>query len=251
MLMKSQYFGSHVIQIDRVSSTNNYAAKLLNQTKIPFGAVIMAQFQDDGRGQRGAVWQSKSGENLLFSAILDGSLMKECPPFYLSKCVAVSIKDTLSYFLKHKIHLKWPNDVLVERRKIAGVLIESQWKGNNLFSSIIGVGLNVNQTHFEYGFDATSMKLLSANDYDLKEVLQVLCAKLNFNFNRLLSKEYSGLQQDYLSSLYKYNEKTHFKIGDKLEEVVLKDVNENGMVSLEMLGGKIKEYDFSQARQII
>ena len=249
--MKSQYFGSHIIQIDCVSSTNNYAAKLLNQTKIPFGAVIMAQFQDDGRGQRGAVWQSKSGENLLFSAILDGSLMKECPPFYLSKCVAVSIKDTLSYFLKHKIHLKWPNDVLVERRKIAGVLIESQWKGNNLFSSIIGVGLNVNQTHFEYGFDATSMKLLSANDYDLKEVLQVLCAKLNFNFNRLLSKEYSGLQQDYLSSLYKYNEKTHFKIGEKLEEVVLKDVNENGMVSLEMLGGKIKEYDFSQARQII
>ena len=249
--MKSQYFGSHIIQIDRVNSTNNYAAKLLNQTKIPFGAVIMAQFQDDGRGQRGAVWQSKSGENLLFSAILDGSLMKECPPFYLSKCVAVSIKDTLSYFLKHKIHLKWPNDVLVERRKIAGVLIESQWKGNNLFSSIIGVGLNVNQTHFEYGFDATSMKLLSANDYDLKEVLQVLCTKLNFNFNRLLSKEYSDLQQDYLSSLYKYNEKTHFKIGDKLEEVVLKDVNENGMVSLEMLGGKIKEYDFSQARQII
>ena len=251
MLMKSQYFGSHIIQIDRVSSTNNYAAKLLNQTKIPFGAVIMAQFQDDGRGQRGAVWQSKSGENLLFSAILDGSLMKECPPFYLSKCVAVSIKDTLSYFLKHKIHLKWPNDVLVERRKIAGVLIESQWKGNNLFSSIIGVGLNVNQTHFEYGFDATSMKLLSANDYDLKDVFQVLCAKLNFNFNRLLSKEYSDLQQDYLSSLYKYNEKTHFKIGDKLEEVVLKDVNENGMVSLEMLGGKIKEYDFSQVRQII
>lgn len=249
--MNNQYFGSHIIQIDRVSSTNNYAAKLLNQTKIPFGAVIMAQFQDDGRGQRGAVWQSKSGENLLFSAILDGSLMKECPPFYLSKCVAVSIKDTLSYFLKHKIHLKWPNDVLVERRKIAGVLIESQWKGNNLFSSIIGVGLNVNQTHFEYGFDATSMKLLSANDYDLKEVLQVLCTNLNFNFSRLLSKEYSDLQQDYLSSLYKYNEKTHFKIGDKLEEVVLKDVNENGMVSLEMLGGKIKEYDFSQARQII
>ena len=78
MLMNNQYFGSHIIQIDRVSSTNNYAAKLLNQTKIPFGAVIMAQFQDDGRGQRGAVWQSKSGENLLFSAILDGSLMKEC-----------------------------------------------------------------------------------------------------------------------------------------------------------------------------
>ena len=136
MLMKSQYFGSHIIQIDRVSSTNNYAAKLLNQTKIPFGAVIMAQFQDDGRGQRGAVWQSKSGENLLFSTILEGSLMKGCPPFYLSKCVAISIKDTLSYYVKQKVHLKWPNDVLVERQKIAGVLIENQWKGNNLFSSI-------------------------------------------------------------------------------------------------------------------
>ena len=251
MLMNNQYFGSHIIQIDRVSSTNNYAAKLLNQTKIPFGAVIMAQFQDDGRGQRGAVWQSKTGENLLFSTILDGSLMKECPPFYLSKCVAVSVRDTLSYFVKQKIHLKWPNDVLVERRKIAGVLIENQWKGNNLFSSIIGVGLNVNQTHFEYGFDATSMKLLSDKNYDLKEVLQVFCTKLNLNFNKLLSKEYSDLQQDYLSSLYKYNEKTHFKIGDKLEEVVLRDVNENGIVSLEMLSGNIQEYDLSKARQLI
>ena len=249
--MNNQYFGSHIIQIDRVSSTNNYAAKLLNQTKIPFGAVIMAQFQDDGRGQRGAVWQSKSGENLLFSSILEGSLMKGSPPFYLSKCVAISIKDTLSYFIKQKIHLKWPNDVLVERQKIAGVLIENQWKGNNLFSSIIGVGLNVNQTHFEYGFNATSMKLLSDKDYDLKEVLQVFCTKLNLNFNKLLSKEYSDLQQDYLSSLYKYNKKTHFKIGDKLEEVVLRDVNENGIVSLEMLSGNIQEYDLSQARQLI
>ena len=95
MLMNNQYFGSHIIQIDRVSSTNNYAAKLLNQTKIPFGAVIMAQFQDDGRGQRGAEWQSKSGENLLFSTILEGSLMKGCPPFYLSKCVQYLLKNLL------------------------------------------------------------------------------------------------------------------------------------------------------------
>ena len=95
MLMKSQYFGSHIIQIDRVSSTNNYAAKLLNQTKIPFGAVIMAQFQDDGRGQRGAVWQSKFGENLLFSTILEGILMKGCPPFYLSKCVAIVLRSII------------------------------------------------------------------------------------------------------------------------------------------------------------
>ena len=94
------------------------------------------------------------------------------------------------------------------------------------------------------------MKLLSDKNYDLKEVLQVLY-KLNLNFNKILSKEYSDLQQDYLSSLYKYNEKTHFKIGDKMEEVVLRDVNENGIVSLEMSSGNIQEYDLSQTRQLI
>ena len=89
----------------------------------------------------------------------------------INKVFGISIKDTLSYFVKQKIHLKWPNDVLVERQKIAGVLIENQWKGNNLFSSIIGVGLNVNQTHFEYGFNATSMKLLSDKGIILLEIL--------------------------------------------------------------------------------
>ena len=96
MLMNNQYFGSHIIQIDRVSSTNNYAAKLLNQTKIPFGAVIMAQFQDDGRGQRGAVWQSKSGENLLGNRWSN----KECPP-YLSNAWLFPLN--IPVFLKHKI----------------------------------------------------------------------------------------------------------------------------------------------------
>ena len=238
-----------LIKYNELDSTNSEAKRLAFNDNL--NKCIFSKTQTRGKGSRGRHWISGS-KNLAASFLYypKGNFINFLHRTFI---VSLAVFDALKYagVDDKDLILKWPNDVLVERRKIAGVLIESQWKGNNLFSSIIGVGLNVNQTHFEYGFDATSMKLLSANDYDLKEVLRVLCTKLNFNFNRLLSKEYSDLQQDYLSSLYKYNEKTHFKIGDKLEEVVLKDVNENGMVSLEMLGGKIKEYDFSQARQII
>ena len=67
MLMNHQYIGNHTIRLDSVDSTNNYAAKLLNQTKIPFGTVIFSQIQYQGKGQRGSQWKGEGGENLTFS----------------------------------------------------------------------------------------------------------------------------------------------------------------------------------------
>ena len=66
MLMNPQYIGNHILRLDSVDSTNNYAAKLLNQTKIPFGTVIMAQYQFEGRGQRGSQWSSENARKFNF-----------------------------------------------------------------------------------------------------------------------------------------------------------------------------------------
>ena len=76
MLMNDQYIGNHTIRLDNVDSTNNYAAKLLNQTNIPFGTVILAQFQHEGRGQRGSKWSGEAGENLTFSVLIAEFLKK-------------------------------------------------------------------------------------------------------------------------------------------------------------------------------
>ena len=120
--------GNHLIELDTVDSTNNYAAKLLNQTKIPFGTVILSQFQYDGKGQRGSQWRGEGGENLTFSVLIDGSQLKKIPFFLLSKCVAISIKNLIEQFTNKNVSLKWPNDVYVDTKKIAGILIENQWK---------------------------------------------------------------------------------------------------------------------------
>ena len=125
MLMNPQYIGNHILRLDSVDSTNNYAAKLLNQTKIPFGTVILSQFQYDGKGQRGSLWRGEACENLTFSILIDGTQLKNIPVFLLSKCAAISIKNIIGKFTKENVSLKWPNDIYVDTKKIAGILIES------------------------------------------------------------------------------------------------------------------------------
>lgn len=249
--MNNHYFGNHIIRLDSIDSTNNYAAKLLNQTKIPFGAVIMSQFQTEGRGQRGAKWNGEKGENLTFSIIVDGKQIKEYPTFLLSKCVAISVKEMLSQNTRENVMLKWPNDIYVNTKKIAGILIENQWKGGCLNSSVVGVGINVNQINFEDELNAISLKSISGQDYDLEGLLFQFCKHLNTNYSFLLDGQFEKINEHYQSSLYFLNKKSQFLIEGKKEDVIIRGVNQHGLIELEKLNGEVGYYCFNEARQIL
>ena len=147
--------GQKIIHLESVDSTNNYVANLIKRSEITHGTVIMADEQFAGKGQRGAEWYVKPGENLTFSFFLENVNLSVSQQFYLTQVVSLSLVDVLTT-LKLTAQIKWPNDIYIKDRKIAGVLIQNQVSNGMVNTAIIGIGLNVNQQSFE-GFSATSL----------------------------------------------------------------------------------------------
>lgn len=146
------------IRLSVVDSTNLHTMKLLGQSGINEYTLVTADWQEQGRGQRGKTWQSDAGLNLLSSIIVRPNL-KVKDQFLVSAATALLVVELLQ---ENGItaQVKWPNDILVNGRKIAGILIENQLKGDVIENSVIGLGLNINQPNFDdFPWIATSMKL--------------------------------------------------------------------------------------------
>ncbi|MDB3905088.1 biotin--[acetyl-CoA-carboxylase] ligase [Crocinitomicaceae bacterium] len=191
-----------------VDSTNNFAAKLINDGLGGHGSVIMAENQTNGRGQQGSLWQSNSKLNLLISLILSSTQLCNVNPICINWYISVCIVE----FLKsHNINakIKWPNDVLVDSLKISGILIENKFFGSNLKSSVAGIGLNVNQLDFKR-MPATSMKMQTGQDYSMEELLNQLIGHLNKNEPLIYSEKNKELKDVYLKSLFGLDEERFF-----------------------------------------
>ena len=249
--MNNQEIGNQVIKVKSVDSTNNYAAKLLNQTKVPFGTVIMAHYQTNGKGQRNTIWSSNGGDNLLMSVLLDLSFMPSEKIFFLSKSIALAIRAAVVDVIGIESHLKWPNDVLIDNKKIAGVLIENQWKKSNIVSSVVGVGLNVNQVDFQESFSATSLKKITNKNYNVDNILKVLCKKLNKYYDQLASLKYDNIDLEYHQHLVNNNKFCEFEENNMVFSAKVKGVNQQGELMLEFTNGDVKSYELKQITQLL
>ena len=249
--MNSQEIGNQVIKVSSVDSTNNYAAKLLNQTKVPFGTVIMAHYQTNGKGQRNTIWSSNGGDNLLMSVLLDLSFIPSEKIFFLSKSIALAIRAAVVDVIGIESHLKWPNDVLIDNKKIAGVLIENQWKKSNIVSSVVGVGLNVNQVDFQESFSATSLKKITNKNYNVDNILKVLCKKLNKYYDQLASLKYDNIDLEYHQHLVNNNKFCEFEENNMVFSAKVKGVNQQGELMLEFTNGDVKSYGLKQITQLL
>ena len=129
----------NLILLNEVESTNNYANQLVLSKAAEHGTVVLAQYQKKGRGQQGNFWESEFGKNMLASFIVFPQFLSAAKQFYFSKIVSLALVD----FLKtetNEVSVKWPNDIYVRNKKIAGILIENSIKGSNLSSAVIGIG---------------------------------------------------------------------------------------------------------------
>jgi len=193
--------------VNCVDSTNNYTAKLINERKVEFGQVILADEQTEGRGQRDAVWVSEVGKNLLFSVYVSLDNLSVTNQLTLMQYTAISVCIALND-LGLNAQIKWPNDLYVQNKKIGGILIENQLVGSQIVSSIIGIGLNVNQLKFE-NFNATSLIEQLGIEQNRMDVLEKVLNKLN-DFLPYVEIESSTLNTLYLKNLYKLNESSMF-----------------------------------------
>lgn len=133
---------------DTLDSTNNYAMELIQDGMAQHGAVIMANFQSQGKGQRGKQWLTKPGDNIAMSLILGDYSIGNI--YHLSFLVPCAVHHVLQQYMPTcQVAIKWPNDIYVHDKKLVGILIENIFRGMQIAWSVIGIGVNLNQAKFD------------------------------------------------------------------------------------------------------
>lgn len=252
--LETLFIGQHLIHLQDVDSTNNFAANLIKQTKVVNGTAILADNQYSGRGQTGNKWQSEAGKNLTISIILQPKIdIKN--QFQISKITCLAIVETLNeYRIESKI--KWPNDILVEKRKICGILIENSLQSTKISNSIIGIGLNLNEV-FQKRNNAVSMLELTGKEIDRMEFLRKLFHKLEKWYLMLENGKNILIDEHYHTLLYGLDEELEYDDGVLAPgewlrvNGVLRGVNELGQLKIEMDGGKIRFFNNQEVKFVL
>ena len=206
-----------IIKLDAIDSTNSFLKEMADKVTIDNFTVVVAKRQTSGRGQMSAIWKVEGGKNLTFSVFCDFLDLRICDAKYLNYSVSLSIYDTINSLGLSGLAIKWPNDIMSESKKIAGVLIENTLKGAKINSSIIGIGINVNQENFSDDLpNASSIKRILGKEIDLDFLLNKLMVNLSKRIEMLNRKEYSTLETSYLDVLYKKDVPSMFKTNQNI-----------------------------------
>lgn len=236
-----------LIHLEEVDSTNRYATDLIKSARVLDGTTVLARQQLAGRGQRSANWTTEAGKNLTFSTIL----FPDIPPekvFYLNVVGALSVCKALSE-LGIAAAIKWPNDVLVKQKKISGILVENTFSGQQLASSVIGIGLNVNQTAFRHLPRATSVVNELGVEQPLSEVFDQLFAHLDGCVDLLYAHRFDELKRLYDAHFYRLGERAEFASKEGVIAAKIIGINAVGQLLLEV-GGRQKAYDIKDVALI-
>lgn len=230
--MDTLFIGQQHIKLERVDSTNRYAQDMAKNELLHEGAIISATEQFSGKGQRGSSWQTMAGKNLTFSLFLKPHFLQANQQFLLSQCIALAVFDSIKNYCQKDVFIKWPNDILINDKKAAGILIENSLKNDKIDYSIIGIGLNINQTEFENLPYATSLKLETGLELKLDDVLQNLCKQVEKHYLQL-KKDNTDTHKNYLKNLYRYKTFANYNYkGFKIKARII-DIETNGKLILE------------------
>ncbi len=248
-----QPIGHRVIRLDAVDSTNNYAANGLAQGQFAHGTAIMALEQLAGKGQRGRSWTTTKGLDLAVSIVLKPLHMPASAQFDLAKLASLAVHQVVTGSLAEAkadvggVRIKWPNDVLVGREKIAGILIMNEVQGERLVSSVVGIGLNVNGSGWPSELHATSLCAETGRMHDLDAVLRRLCASMEHFWQLLLGRP-GGLNEPYADLLWAKGRFTEFTLDGKGIQGRPLGIDDTGRLLLEDASGRVAAYGMERLR---
>ena len=239
-MIENLFIGSTVIHLERIDSSNNYARQLVRD-KMPIeGTVVVADEQTNGRGQRSNSWITQPEMNLTCSYILKPVFLAAKDQFLLSVAVSLALFDTIAELIQddaEKIRIKWPNDLMVDGKKIAGILIENTLRGSNLDVSIVGIGLNVNQIDFPDGLNATSIRSVSELEHARESVLRLLNGKLEKYYLQLRQGRFETLLGQFNKNLFGASERRNLSIDNAEEYATVIKALRTGELELERANG--------------
>ena len=198
-------FVKNHIQLDDVSSTNLYLRKLIIDKSINENILVSTNYQEKGRGQRSNIWESEKNMNILIS-FLYVHTTNNYDLFKFNMLISLAIYDFLFKYFKTGLKIKWPNDLMINNKKIAGVLVQNI---ESNFKSIIGVGININQKEFKnFSPQATSF----SNELNKEFNRNALILELMNNFENYLINyfQFNDLKNSYMLKIYKFKQQANF-----------------------------------------
>lgn len=220
--------GDPFIELTTVDSTNNYAMAQVQNGVARHGAAYFAWQQTAGKGQRGKTWTTIAGENVILSVILEPGELLGGDSFYLSATIANACYDFFTKYAGDEIKIKWPNDIYWRDRKTGGILIENILRNNRVTYSIVGIGLNINQTIFDRKLgNPASLKQITGRSYNPVELAKELCFILNNHYCQLATGRRVIIDY-YNGHLYKVNQQVKLRKGNVVFDTVIKGVSSRG-----------------------
>jgi BirA family biotin operon repressor/biotin-[acetyl-CoA-carboxylase] ligase len=255
--MKTLFIGKNCIEVQEIDSTNSYLAGLVQgsthekkENAVFEGTVVVAKHQVQGRGQRGSSWESEPGRNLTLSILLQPSFLGLEEQFELNKAISLGVLEFVQAVyspFKGRASIKWPNDIYIGNKKVAGILIENLVNGNKLQQSIVGIGINVNQEKFSSLLpNPTSLKLAAGKEFDLKECLEELCSCIEKRYLELRAGHTAGIDTDYLKNLYRIGEIANYNFKGETIQARISGVLKSGKLILVKDNGERLECDFKE-----
>ncbi len=243
---KEQIIGRYNTQIESVDSTNKYVSEALQKQELSEGTIVWALNQTQGKGQKGNSWESESGKNLLLSIVIYPDFIKAASQFMLNKVISLGVAEFIQSY-KDDVKIKWPNDIYVGDKKIAGILIENRILGDVIQSSIVGIGININQKEFKSDApNPVSLYNVTNKEYDLKECLKFLATIIDKWYKYLINEEFELIDTSYLTKLKNYNNFSNYLYEEKVIEAKILGVSEYGKLIIETIYASTIECDLKE-----
>ncbi|MBM6498854.1 biotin--[acetyl-CoA-carboxylase] ligase [Flavobacterium macrobrachii] len=199
-----------IIKLSAIDSTNDYLKQLSREKKLDNFTIVVANEQTKGRGQMGSKWVSEVGKNLTFSVLVKNVMISNEKLFDWNIVVALAVLEVLERHEIQKVSIKWPNDIMADSKKVGGILIENVLKNGESFDSVVGIGLNLNQTNFEDLPKATSLKSLTNKNYDIFETAEEIVKKIEEKYQQL-DKSMTVFWNKYHEKLFKIDKPLAFE----------------------------------------
>lgn len=233
----------NLIKLSAIDSTNNYLKRELAKGVVKDETVIWALEQNKGRGQQGASWQSKTGVSLTISVLKKYQQLSTAHLQSINLAVSLGVYDALEQLSIPAISIKWPNDIMSYQKKICGILIENQLADGTIKSSIIGLGINVNQDSFSGLPHAGSMYLSSGKKFELEVVLTTVVEHVLTRLNTLGELPPGDLKAQYEEQLFRKDKVSVFEspVGEKFVGII-KGVATDGNLIVQLEDDTLKKF---------
>ena len=241
----------NIIKLDAINSTNDFLKDLMRKQHLENYTVVIANDQQKGKGQRDSNWLSEAGKNLTCSVLIKDLIPEPSMLFSLNIAVANSVYETLIGLTNKNIAIKWPNDIMAENKKIAGILIENVIQQKGEIFSVIGVGLNINQKYFGILKNVTSLAVLEDRQFNLDLILNTFLSNLKQNISLISNEKTNLLWELYLEKLFKKEIPITFEDQNQRKFMgIIKGVSSTGQLQVLLENDSIQEYAVKEIKML-